>query len=411
MERNVYDVLTERGFIEQATHPDDIRELLGKEKVTFYIGFDPTADSLHVGHYIQFMVMQYMQKYGHRPIFLAGGGTGMIGDPSGRSDMRRVMTIEQIDSNVERFKAQASRFVDFSDGKALMLNNAEWLRDLNYIEFLRDYGAHFSINRMINAECYKSRLEQGLTFLEFNYMIMQSYDFLHLYRHYDCKLQFGGNDQWSNIIGGVELVRRADQGEAFGLTFKLLTNSEGKKMGKTANGAVWLDPEKMKPFDFYQYWRNVDDKDVRNCLCLLTFLPMDEVERLASLEGAEINKAKEVLAYEVTKNVHGMEAAEEAQKAARALFAGASQAGSIPTTDMTSADFAGDGVGLLNLLKQVGLTSTTSEGRRLVEQNGISLNENPVSDVHYAVTTADFVDKQLKIRKGKKKFHIIQLTD
>ncbi|MEE0228923.1 MAG: tyrosine--tRNA ligase, partial [Peptococcaceae bacterium] len=302
MERNVYDVLTERGYIEQATHPDETRELLGKEKVTFYIGFDPTADSLHVGHYIQFMVMQHMQQHGHRPIFLAGGGTGMIGDPSGRSDMRRVMTIEQIDHNVQRFKEQAERFIDFSDDKALILNNADWLRDLNYIEFLRDYGAYFSVNRMINAECYKSRMEQGLTFLEFNYMIMQSYDFLHLYRNYNCKLELGGNDQWSNIIGGVDLVRRADQGEVFGLTFKLLTNSEGKKMGKTANGAVWLDADKMSPYDFYQYWRNVDDKDVRNCLCLLTFIPMDEIERLAALEGAEINKAKEILAYEVTKN-------------------------------------------------------------------------------------------------------------
>lgn len=323
--------------------------------------------------------------------------------------MRRVMTIDQIDDNVNHFKKQAERFIDFSDGKALLLNNADWLRKLNYIEFLRDYGAYFSINRMINAECYKSRMEQGLTFLEFNYMVMQSYDFLHLYRNYNCKLEFGGNDQWSNIIGGVELIRRADQGEAYGLTFKLLTNSEGKKMGKTANGAVWLDADKMKPYDFYQYWRNVDDKDVRNCLSLLTFLPMDEVERLSSLEGAEINKAKEVLAFEVTKNVHGTEAAEEAQKAARALFAGGGQEGSIPTTQMAASDFDGDGIGLLNLLKQVGLTSTTSEGRRLVEQGGVSLNDVAVSDVHYNVTKKDFADGQLKIRKGKKKFHLIEL--
>ena len=409
MERNVYDVLTERGYIEQATHPDETRELLGKEKVTFYIGFDPTADSLHVGHYIQFMVMQHMQQHGHRPIFLAGGGTGMIGDPSGRSDMRRVMTIEQIDHNVQRFKEQAEHFIDFSDDKALIVNNADWLRDLNYIEFLRDYGAYFSVNRMINAECYKSRMEQGLTFLEFNYMIMQSYDFLHLYRNYNCKLELGGNDQWSNIIGGVDLVRRADQGEVFGLTFKLLTNSEGKKMGKTANGAVWLDADKMSPYDFYQYWRNVDDKDVRNCLCLLTFIPMDEIERLAALEGAEINKAKEILAYEVTKNVHGETAAEEAQKAARALFAGGGQEGSIPTTKMDKATFEGEGVGLLNLLKEVGLTSTTSEGRRLVEQGGVTLNEVAVKDVRYNVTLQDFQDNQLKIRKGKKKFHLIEL--
>lgn len=410
MERNVYDVLTERGYIEQATHPDEIRELLGKEKVTFYIGFDPTADSLHVGHYIMFMVMQHMQQHGHRPIFLAGGGTGMIGDPSGRSDMRRVMTVDMIDDNVNHFKKQAERFIDFSDGKALLLNNAEWLRELNYIDFLREVGAYFSINRMINAECYKSRMDQGLTFLEFNYMVMQSYDFLHLYRNYGCKLQFGGNDQWSNIIGGVELIRKADQGEAYGLTFKLLTNSEGKKMGKTASGAVWLDADKMKPYDFYQYWRNVGDKDVRNCLALLTFLPMEEVDRLASLEGAEINKAKEILAYEVTKNVHGKEAAEEAQKAARALFAGGGQEGSIPTTEMAAADLEGEGIGLLNLLKQVGLTQTTSEGRRLVEQGGVSLNDVAVSDVHYSVTTKDFSDGQLKIRKGKKKYHIIKLV-
>lgn len=410
MERNVYDVLTERGYIEQATHADEIRELLGKEKVTFYIGFDPTADSLHVGHYIMFMVMQHMQQHGHRPIFLAGGGTGMIGDPSGRSDMRRVMTVDMIDDNVEHFKKQAERFIDFADGKALLLNNADWLRKLNYIEFLRDYGAYFSINRMINAECYKSRMEQGLTFLEFNYMVMQSYDFLHLYREYGCKLQFGGNDQWSNIIGGVELIRKADQGEAYGLTFKLLTKSDGTKMGKTAGGAVWLDADKMKPYDFYQYWRNVADADVKKCLSLLTFLPMDEVNRLAALEGAEINKAKEILAYEVTKNVHGAAAAEEAQKAARALFGGADEAGSIPTTEMASADFEGEGQGLLNLLKAVGLTQTTSEGRRLVEQGGVSLNDNAVSDVHYAVTTADFADGQLKIRKGKKKYHIIKLV-
>lgn len=409
MTQNVFDVLQERGFIEQATHLDEIRELLGKEKVTFYIGFDPTADSLHVGHYIQFMVMMHMQKFGHRPIFMAGGGTGMVGDPSGRTDMRKVMTVEQIDSNVERFKEQAKRFIDFSDGKALMLNNADWLRKLNYIDFLREVGAHFSVNRMLTAECFKSRMERGLSFIEFNYMIMQSYDFLHLYREYGCKLEFGGNDQWSNIIGGVELVRRVEGGEAYGLTFKLLTNSEGKKMGKTANGAVWLDADRMSPYDFYQYWRNVDDKDVENCLSLLTFLPMDEVHRLASLEGAEINTAKEVLAFEVTKNVHGEEAAQQAQQAARALFAGGGQEGSIPTTDMTASDFEGEGIGLLTLLKDLGLTTSISEGRRLVEQGGVTLNENQIKDVHCHVTLANFEDNQLKIRKGKKKFHIVQL--
>ena len=409
MERNVYDVLTERGFIEQMTDPDAIRHLLATEKVTFYIGFDPTADSLHVGHYIQFMVMKHMQNFGHHPIFLAGGGTGMVGDPSGRSDMRRVMTIEEIDHNVERFKEQAKRFVDFSEGKALLLNNADWLRHLNYIEFLRDIGAHFNVNRMLQAECYKSRMERGLSFIELNYMIMQAYDFLYQYRHYGCKMQFGGNDQWSNIIAGVNLIRQADQGEAYGLTFKLLTNSEGKKMGKTANGAVWLDPNKMSPYDFYQYWRNTNDADVRNCLCLLTFLPMDEVERLSALEGSLINEAKEILAFEVTANVHGKEAAIEAQKAARALFESGASAGSIPTTEMTRQDFEGEGMGLLTLLKEVGLTASNSEGRRVVEQGGVTLNGKVVEDPAGSVTLADFDEDTLTIRKGKKKYHMITI--
>lgn len=409
MERNVYDVLLERGFIEQMTDPEAIQHLLATEKVTFYIGFDPTADSLHVGHYIQFMVMKHMQAFGHRPIFLAGGGTGMVGDPSGRNDMRRVMTVEEIDHNVERFKEQARRFVDFSDGKALLLNNADWLRKLNYIEFLRDVGAHFNVNRMMQAEAYKSRMDKGLTFLEINYMIMQAYDFLHLYREHNCKMQFGGNDQWSNIIAGVNLIRQSERGEAYGLTFKLLTNSEGKKMGKTANGAVWLDPEKMSPYDFYQYWRNINDADVNKCLSLLTFLPMEEVKRLSALEGSEINKAKEVLAFEVTKNVHGQKAAEEAQTAARALFAENTTAGSIPTTEMTKTDFAGEGFGLLNLLKEIGLTSSNSEGRRVVEQGGLTLNGKTISDPSYHITTADFEDNSLKIRKGKKKYHIINI--
>jgi tyrosyl-tRNA synthetase len=409
MERSVYDVLLERGFIEQMTDPEAIQHLLSTEKVTFYIGFDPTADSLHVGHYIQFMVMKHMQAFGHRPIFLAGGGTGMVGDPSGRNDMRRVMTVEEIDHNVERFKEQAKRFVDFSDGKALLLNNADWLRKLNYIEFLRDVGAHFNVNRMLQAEAYKSRMDKGLTFIEINYMIMQAYDFLHLYREHNCKMQFGGNDQWSNIIAGVNLIRQSEQGEAYGLTFKLLTNSEGKKMGKTANGAVWLDPEKMSPYDFYQYWRNINDADVHKCLSLLTFLPMDEVERLSALEGSEINKAKEVLAFEVTKNVHGQKAAEEAQTAARALFAENTTAGSTPTTEMSKADFDGQGLGLLNLLKEIGLTASNSEGRRVVEQGGVTLNGKTVTDPAYIVTAADFEGDSLKIRKGKKKYHVINI--
>lgn len=396
--------------MEQATHEDEIRDLLEKEKVTFYIGFDPTADSLHVGHYIQFMVMKHMQNHGHIPIFLAGGGTGMIGDPSGRSDMRRVLTVEEIDANCEAFGEQAARFIDFSDGKALLLNNATWLRDLNYIDFLRDVGAHFTVNRMLAAECYKSRMDQGLSFIEFNYMIMQSYDFLHLFRHYNCRLQLGGNDQWSNIIGGVELIRRADGGSAYGMTFKLLTNSEGQKMGKTAGGAVWLNPDKMSPYDFYQYWRNVADADVRNCLSLLTFLPMEEVNRLSALSGAEINQAKEVLAYEVTKNIHGSQAATEAAKAAKALFGGAEQAGSLPITPMPADRFNVDGYGLLTLLKDTGLVASNSEGRRLVEQGGITLNDRPTKDVKYHVKQEDFDDNgQLKIRKGKKTYHLIQL--
>ncbi|NLF42769.1 MAG: tyrosine--tRNA ligase [Bacteroidales bacterium] len=308
---NVFDVLKERGFIEQATHEEEIRELLGKEKVTFYIGFDPTADSLHVGHFIQVMVMMHMQQAGHRPIALLGGGTAMVGDPSGKTDMRKMLTMEQINTNLNAFKKQFSKFIDFSEGQAIMVNNGEWLTKLNYIDFLRDIGRHFSVNRMLSFECFKSRMEKGLSFLEFNYMIMQSYDFLVLYREHGCKLQLGGNDQWSNILGGVELVRKVDQGDAFGLTFKLLVTSEGKKMGKTEQGALWLDPEKTSPYDFYQYWRNVDDADVKNCLSLLTFLPMEEVNKLGAMEGAEINEAKKVLAYEVTKMIHGEDEAEK----------------------------------------------------------------------------------------------------
>lgn len=405
---NVFDTLKERGFIEQATHEEEIRELLGKESVTFYIGFDPTADSLHVGHFIQIMVMMHMQRAGHRPIAILGGGTGMVGDPSGRTDMRKVLTIEQIDHNVNAFKKQLSRFIDFSEGKALLVNNADWLCKLNYIELLRDIGAHFSVNRMLSFECFKSRYERGLSFIEFNYMIMQSYDFLHLNRHYNCKLQFGGNDQWSNIIGGVELIRRADGNSAYGLTFKLLTNSEGKKMGKTANGAVWLDPEKMSPYDFYQYWRNIDDADVENCLALLTFLPMEEVRRLGQLEGAEINQAKEILAHEITTLVHGKEAANAAQQAAKALFGHGGTGGSIPTTELTAAQFA-EGMPILDLLKLTGLISSTSEGRRIIEQGGLTLDEQKIADIKYLVQLKDFTDNKLMIKKGKKGFHQVLL--
>lgn len=408
---NVLDVLMERGYVEQMTHEDEIRELLENESVRFYIGFDPTADSLHVGHYIQFMVMKYMQDYGHRPIFLAGGGTGMIGDPSGRTDMRKMMTIEEIDSNCQAFVRQAERFIEFGDNKAILINNADWLRNLKYLPFLREVGAHFSINRMLAADAYKTRLEEGLTFLELNYMVMQSYDFLYLYRNYDCKLQLGGNDQWSNIIGGVDLVRKLEGGQAYGMTFKLLTNSQGQKMGKTASGALWLNKEKMPVYDFYQYWRNIDDADVENCLSLLTFLPMDEVRHLASFKGAQINKAKEVLAYEVTKNVHGEEDAKAAQKAARALFEGAIQAGSLPLTQIDSSAFLGEGFGLLNLMKEVGLVDSTSQARNLLKQGGISLNDEVVKDMRYHVTTKDFDEnRQIKIRRGKKHYHIVELS-
>ena len=409
MERNVFDVLRERGFIKQATHEDDIRELLGKEKVTFYIGFDPTADSLHVGHFVQAIVMMHMQKAGHRPIVLLGGGTTMVGDPTGKTDMRKMMTKETIQHNAECFKEQLSKFIDFSDGKAIMVNNADWLLNLNYIDFLREVGVHFSVNRMLTAECFKARMEKGLSFLEFNYMIMQGYDFLELYRKYNCRLQFGGDDQWSNIIAGADLIRRVESAPAFGMTFKLLTTSEGKKMGKTEAGAVWLNPEKTSPYDFYQYWRNVADADVENCLSLLTFLPMDEVRRLSLLEGAEINKAKEVLAYEVTNLVHGKEEADKAQAAAKALFESGAMAGSIPTTSMPASDFEG-GMEILELLVRTELAASKSEARRLVTQGGISVEGEKVADISFAVDTASFTDGKIMIKKGKKVYHQVELV-
>jgi len=402
--RNVYDVLAERGYVEQATHEDEIRELLGKESVTFYIGFDPTADSLHVGHFIQVMVMMHMQQAGHKPIALIGGGTAMVGDPSGRTDMRQMLTMEQIRKNSESFKKQFSRFIDFGEGKAIMVNNADWLLKLNYVEFLRDIGRHFSVNRMLAAECFKNRLEKGLSFLEFNYMLMQSYDFLELYRLHNCKLQLGGNDQWSNIISGVDLVRRSENASTYGLTFKLLVTSEGNKMGKTQSGAVWLDPSKTTPYDFYQYWRNIDDPDVKNCLSLLTFIPMDEVNRLGALQGAEINHAKEVLAYEVTKLVHGQEEADKAQAAAKALFGAGGDSESIPTTEFSKSDFD-KGIDIIALLSQTGLISSNSEGRRLIQQGGIYMEDAQVTDFARVVTSADLKDGKLLIRKGKKVYH------
>ncbi|MBR0365872.1 MAG: tyrosine--tRNA ligase [Clostridia bacterium] len=401
MSENVFDVLKERGLIAQCTHEEEIRELLGKEKVTFYIGFDPTADSLHVGHFLKMVVMRHMQQHGHRPIALVGGGTGHIGDPSGRTDMRQMMTKEIIDHNCECFKEQLSRGIDFSDGKALMVNNADWLLELNYVEFLRDIGAHFSVNKMLTAECFKQRLEKGLSFLEFNYMLMQSYDFLMLNRKYDCRLELGGDDQWSNILGGLELCRRKDNKQVYGMTFTLLTNSEGKKMGKTQSGAVWLDEKKTTPYDFYQYWVNVPDADVIKCLRMLTFIPMDEIREMEKWEGAELNKAKRILAYEVTALVHGKAEADKVKATSEAVFAGGGVSDDMPTTVI--ADVVG--MGVLDMLVATGLTSSKGEARRLVQQNGLSINDAKYTDINGTVTTDMITDKGIVIKKGKKVYH------
>ncbi|WP_278832215.1 tyrosine--tRNA ligase [Mitsuokella multacida] len=395
---NVFDTLKERGFIAQCTNEKELRELFDKERVTFYIGFDPTADSLHAGHFIALMAMAHMQRAGHRPICLVGGGTGTVGDPSGRTDMRKMLTDEDIEHNCECFKKQIARFIDFSDDKAIMVNNGDWLRKLNYIDLLRDVGACFTVNRMLAAECYKQRWEKGLTFLEFNYMVMQAYDFLELNRRYGCKLEMGGDDQWSNIIAGVELNRRKNNVAVYGLTNKLLTKSDGKKMGKTAGGALWLDAEKTSPYEFYQYWRNVDDADVEKCLSLLTFLPMEEVHRLGSLEGSAINEAKTVLAYEVTKIVHGEEEANKAKKAAEALFGGAGSTQDMPTVA------AETGKKLLDVLTAGKVFASKSEGRRLIQQNGLSLNDAKVTDVDYILQESDFKDGEAIVKKGKKKY-------
>ena len=393
---NVFDTLAERGFIAQCTDPDEVRNLLGSQQVTFYIGFDPTADSLHAGHFIALMVMAHLQRAGHRPIALVGGGTGTIGDPSGRSDLRKVLTDDIINHNCEQFKKQIARFIDFSDGKALMVNNGDWLRKLGYIDLLREVGAHFTVNRMLAAECYKQRWDKGLTFLEFNYMVMQAYDFYKLNGDYNCILQCGGDDQWSNIIAGVELTRRKTGRPAYGLTNKLLLKSDGTKMGKTAGGALWLDADKVSPFDFYQYWRNVDDADVKTCLSLLTFLPMDEVNRLSTLEDAAINEAKQVLAYEVTKLVHGEDAANQAQLAALKIFS-QQDVDDIPAISIPDAA----GKKLLDVLATAKIIASKSEGRRLITQNGLTLNDNKVADVDYTLTENDF---PAVIRIGKKKF-------
>ena len=410
MDRNVFDVLEERGYFSQATHKEEIYDLLGKPGVSFYIGFDPTADSLHVGHFVQMMVMSHMQKAGHRPIALMGGGTAMVGDPSGRTDMRQMMTVETIDHNVECFKKQMGKVVDFNDGKALIVNNADWLRDLNYIEFLRDIGPHFSVNKMLTAECYKQRLEKGLSFLEFNYMLMQSYDFYYLHKKYGCCLELGGDDQWSNIIGGVELIRRKDAQPAYGLTFTLLTNSEGKKMGKTAKGAVWLDPAKTSEYDFYQYWRNIDDADVIKCMKLLTFLDMDEINEYASLTDAAINEAKKRLAYEVTKIVHGQAAADVAKKTAEDIFEGGGRSEDMVTYEISKADLEA-GIQLADILASSGMVKSKGEGKRMIAQKGISLNDQTVEDQFYVLSESDFDENgQAVCRKGKKTYRRITVV-
>lgn len=404
---NVLDELLDRGYIKQFTHEAETRELLEMEKITFYIGFDPTADSLHVGHFIALMFMAHMQRAGHRPIALLGGGTAMVGDPSGKTDMRKMLTKDQIQHNVDSIKKQMERFIDFSDDKAILVNNGDWLLNLNYVDFLRDVGTHFSVNRMLSAECFKQRLEKGLSFLEFNYMLMQGYDFYVLNQKYGCKMQLGGDDQWSNMIAGVELVRRKAQGEAFAMTCTLLTNSQGQKMGKTVGGALWLDAEKTSPFDFYQYWRNVDDADVEKCLALLTFLPMDEVRRLGSLEGAQINEAKKVLAYEVTKLVHGEEEAKKAQDAANALFSGGADMSNVPTVTV-SRDVLG--TSLLDVLANNKIVPSKSEGRRLIQQGGLSINGEKVAEVARALTEEDFKDGSALIKRGKKNYNKIELA-
>ena len=404
---NVFDVLKERGFIAQATHEDEIRELLGKEKVVFYTGYDPTADSLHVGHFLQAVAMRHLQLAGHTPIVLIGGGTTMIGDPSGRTDMRQMITPETIKENGERFKAQLGRFIDFTADNAIMANNADWLMNLEYIPFLREIGMHFSVNRMLTAECFKSRMEKGLSFLEFNYMIMQAYDFLELNRRHGCVMQLGGDDQWSNIIAGTDLIRRKEGKQAYGMTFNLLTTSDGKKMGKTMAGAVWLDREKTTPYEFFQYWRNIEDASVEKSLALLTFLPMDEVRRLGALEGSEINHAKEVLAYEVTKLVHSKEDADAAMEAARALFTNNNASANAPTTEVELARLE-SGIAILEVLKETGLVPSSSEARRLISQGGISVNDIKVESIDFNVTADMLNDGVLMIKKGKKTYHQVK---
>lgn len=408
----VYEELQARGLLAQVTDEEEIRELVNAGKATFYIGFDPTADSLHVGHFMALCLMKRLQMAGNKPIVLVGGGTAMIGDPTGRTDMRQMMTKETIDHNCECFKKQMSRFIDFSDGKAIMVNNADWLLDLNYVEVLRDVGAHFSVNRMLAAECYKQRMEKGLSFLEFNYMIMQSYDFYVLYKKYGCNMQFGGDDQWSNMLGGTELIRRKLGKDAYAMTINLLLNSEGKKMGKTVSGALWLDAEKTSPYEFYQYWRNVDDADVIKCIKMITFLPLEEIAELEKLEGSELNRAKEILAYETTKLVHGEEEAQKAQQAAKALFGGGSNMDNIPTSELSAADFSDGAIGILDLIVKAELAPSKSEARRNVQQGGVSVDGEKVTDVNAVITLESVKEKgEIVVKRGKKAFRRVKVTD
>ena len=402
----IYEELVARGLIAQVTDEDRIKDLVNNGKATFYIGFDPTADSLHVGHFMALCLMKRLQEAGNKPIALIGGGTAMIGDPSGRTDMRQMMTPETIQHNCDCFKKQMSRFIDFSDGKALMVNNADWLMGLNYIEVLREVGAHFSVNRMLTAECYKQRMEKGLSFLEFNYMIMQAYDFYELYQKYGCNLEFGGDDQWSNMLAGTELIRRKLGKDASAMTITLLLNSEGKKMGKTQSGAVWLDPNKTSPFDFYQYWRNVDDADVIKCMRLLTFLPIEQIDEMAAWEGSQLNKAKEILAYELTNLVHGEEEAKKAQEGARALFSGGADTAHMPTTELTDEDFTEEGtIDLITMLIKAGLVPTRSEGRRAIEQGGVSIDGEKITDIKHVVAKDSLTGDGIVLKRGKKKFN------
>lgn len=400
----LYDELVARGLIAQVTDEAEIRDLINNGKATFYIGFDPTADSLHVGHFMALCLMKRLQMAGNKPIALIGGGTAMIGDPSGRTDMRQMMTKETIQHNVDCFKKQMSRFIDFSDGKALLVNNADWLLDLNYIEILREVGAHFSVNRMLAAECYKQRMEKGLSFLEFNYMIMQSYDFYVLYQKYGCNMEFGGDDQWSNMLGGTELIRRKLGKDAYAMTINLLLNSEGKKMGKTQSGAVWLDPQKTSPFDFYQYWRNVADSDVLKCIRMLTFLPLEEIDEMDHWEGAQLNKAKEILAYELTKLVHGEQEAEKAQEGARALFSGAGDTANMPTVNVNASDFAERDMDIMAVLVKAGLCDSRSDARRAVTQGGVTVDGEKVTDIGTSYKLDDFSGDGKVVKRGKKKF-------